>query len=132
MLANSTCILCPTSLLSEDPLLNGEFAAAFVQGIQGNDPKYLQAAATLKHFAVYSQEANRRSLSVEATSQDMEDTYLPAFSVGIEVGKAEGLMCSYNAETYGNGLHNHSMPVPSCANRYLMNVLARGKWGFDG
>lgn len=59
-------------------------------------------------------------------------SYLPAFSVGIESGKAEGLMCSYNAETYGAGIHGNSTAVPSCANSYLLNGLAREKWGFDG
>lgn len=94
---------------------------------QGNDTKYLQAAACLKHFAAYSQETGREGFAATVSSQDMEDTYLPAFSVGIESGKAEGLMCSYNAETYGTGVHGNSTPVPSCANSYLLTDLAREK-----
>ena len=35
----------------------------------------------------------------------MEDTYLPAFQSGVEEGKASGIMCSYNAETYGEGIY---------------------------
>lgn len=62
----------------EDPTLNGEYAVAFVTGVQGNDTKYLKAAACLKHYASYSQETGREGFAAVATSQDMEDTYLPS------------------------------------------------------
>ena len=42
--------------------------------------------------------------------------------VGVERGKVSGLMCSYNSV---NG-------VPSCANDWLLNDVARGEWGLDG
>ena len=38
----------------EDPYLTGRMGSAFVRGLQGNDPKYLKAAACAKHFAVHS------------------------------------------------------------------------------
>jgi beta-glucosidase len=43
----------------EDPFLNGTLAAAFIKGLQGDDPKYWQAAALLKHFMANSNEDNR-------------------------------------------------------------------------
>ena len=43
----------------EDPFLNGTLAAAFVKGLQGDDPKYWQAAALLKHFLANSNEDHR-------------------------------------------------------------------------
>lgn len=72
----------------------------------------------------------------------MEDTYLPAFESGVKLGRAAGIMCSYNDETYGYGVYgNSTMPpstppqyngVPSCANKGLLTDLAREKWGFEG
>ena len=47
----------------EDPYLTGRLGVAFIKGIQGNDEKYLKAAACAKHFAVHSgPEAERHSL----------------------------------------------------------------------
>ena len=78
----------------EDPTINGEYAKAFVTGLQGNDPKFLKTAACLKHYAAYSEEQGRNSFPAVVTAQDMEDTYLPAFEVGVEQGKAASMMCS--------------------------------------
>lgn len=44
------------------------------------------------------------------------------FQTCVEKGRVSGLMCSYNAV---NG-------VPSCANDWLQNTIARGEWQFDG
>ena len=44
----------------EDPFLTGRMAVAYVRGIQGDDPRYLKLAATLKHFAVNNVEADRQ------------------------------------------------------------------------
>src|SRR5215831_12260291 len=38
----------------EDPVLTGRMATEFIKGIQGDDPKYLKAIATAKHYAVHS------------------------------------------------------------------------------
>eukprot|EP00937_MAST-01D_sp_MAST-1D-sp2_P005234 g5234.t1 len=141
----------------EDPTVNSEYAAAFVQGMQGTHPKYLKVSACLKHFAAYSEETSRDSFAANVTAQDMEppprhsltpgrsrafsslrtlqDTYLPAFQSGVEKGNASGIMCSYNAETFGYGIDGKGSQggaIPSCANKGLLNDLARGTWGFDG
>ena len=62
--------------------------------------------------------------------------YLPAFRAGVQKGNASGIMCSYNAETYGSGVYGPGAPdqhgaIPSCANKGLLNDLARAQWGFD-
>ena len=62
--------------LAPNPNRNGEYAVAFVTGVQGNDTKYLKAAACLKHYAAYSQETGREAFPAVVTSQDMEDTYV--------------------------------------------------------
>ena len=119
----------------EDPQINGDYVTQFVTGMQGTDKTYIKAGACLKHYAAYSEEAGRQGFAAVVTAQDMEDTYLPAFSVGVEKANAVGIMCSYNAETYGEGVFGAGTQggaIPSCANKGILNDLARGKWGFDG
>ena len=43
--------VCMRVCVSSDPTLNGKYATNFVQGMQGDDEKYLKVSATLKHFA---------------------------------------------------------------------------------
>ena len=64
----------------EDPFLTSKLGAAFVRGLQGDDKKYLLAAACAKHFAVHSgPEPSRHSDNFNPTPYDLWDTYLPAF-----------------------------------------------------
>ena len=56
------------------------------------------------------------------SSQDLIDSYLAPFQQCVEKGKVSGLMCSYNAI---NG-------IPACANKWLLQDVARDAWGFDG
>lgn len=119
----------------EDPTLNGEYAKQFVTGMQGDDEKYVKVSSCLKHYAAYNEETGRNSFAAMVTSQDMEDTFLPAFQAGVEDGKATSIMCSYNAESYGEGIYGTGTQggaIPSCANKGILNDLARAKWGFQG
>jgi len=107
----------------EDPFLTGKMAVAFVTGMQGDDPKYLRAISTPKHFAVHSgPEPTRHIRNVEVSNHDMEDTYLPAFRASVVEGKAGSIMCAYNRV---NG-------EPACANSFLLEHSLRGAWKFDG
>ncbi len=107
----------------EDPFLTARMAVAFVTGMQGDDPKYLQVIATPKHFAVHSgPEPSRHVRNVEVSKHDMQDTYLPAFRAAVVEGKAESVMCAYNRV---NG-------EPACTNTYLLEDQLRGAWKFDG
>lgn len=106
----------------EDPYLTGRLGAAFVRGLQGEDPEHLKAAACAKHFAVHSgPESLRHEFNAEASAQDMEETYLPAFKDLVDAG-VEGFMGAYN-RTNGE---------PCCGSRTLMVDLLRNKWKFDG
>ena len=107
----------------EDPFLTSRMAVAFVSGMQGDDPKYLRAISTPKHYAVHSgPEPTRHVRNVEASHHDMEDTYLPAFRAAVVEGKAGSVMCAYNGV---NG-------EPACANSFLLEHSLRGAWKFDG
>ena len=107
----------------EDPFLTGRMGVAYVTGLQGDDPKYYQAIATPKHYAVHSgPEPTRHFADVDVSKHDEVDTFEPAFRAAIVEGKAGSVMCAYNAI---NG-------EPACANQYLLQDQLRGKWGFQG
>ena len=116
----------------EDPYLTGEYAATFVDGFERNpdDPTHLQASACCKHYAANSMEMStvagvtwdRHNFDAQVSAQDLVDSYMLPFQTCVEVGHVSSLMCSYNAI---NG-------VPSCANDWLLQTVARESWGFDG
>jgi beta-glucosidase len=107
----------------EDPFLTARMAVAYVTGIQGDDPRYLKALATPKHFAVHSgPEADRHRWDSYVSAHDLADTYLAAFKAAITEGHAGAVMCAYNRI---NG-------VPACASPWLLTSTLRNSWSFDG
>src|SRR5688572_2717600 len=107
----------------EDPFLTAMLARAFVRGLQGEDPKYLKAAACAKHYAVHSgPEPSRHVDNFNPSVYDLWDTYLPAFKELIVKANVAGVMCAYNA------VNNQ----PCCANDLLMNDILRKQWKFTG
>lgn len=107
----------------EDPYLTSRLGVAFVKGLQGDDPKYYETIATPKHFAVHSgPEPERHRFNVTPSRFDLEDTYLPAFRATITEGKADSIMCAYNAID----------GVPACASPLLLKEKLRGAWKFQG
>ncbi len=106
----------------EDPTLTGRMAVAFIHGIQGDNPLLYKGIATPKHFVVHSgPEPLRHGFNVNVSPFDLEDSYLPAFRAAIVDGKADSLMCAYNAVD----------GAPMCASPLLQTRL-RGDWGFKG
>lgn len=107
----------------EDPFLTAMLGKAFVRGLQGEDPKYLKAAACAKHFAVHSgPEPSRHSDNFNPSAYDLWDTYLPAFKELIVNANVAGVMCAYNAVN----------TQPCCASDLLMNDILRKQWKFTG
>jgi beta-glucosidase len=107
----------------EDPFLTGQMGAAFVRGLQGNDPTYLKTVATPKHFAVHSgPESERHSFDVVVSAHDLADTYLPAFRSLVVDAHAASVMCAYNSID----------GAPACANTMLLQQKLKRDWGFDG
>ena len=107
----------------EDPYLTAILGDAFVKGLQGNDPKYLKAAACAKHYAVHSgPEPLRHVFNADVTAYDLWDTYLPAFEKLVVDSKVAGVMCAYNA----------FRTQPCCASDLLMTDILRKQWNFKG
>lgn len=107
----------------EDPYLTGRLGVAFVKGIQGNDKKYLKAAACAKHYAVHSGPENERhQFNAVVSKKDLRETYLPAFGELVREAKVEAVMGAYN-RTNGE---------PCCGSKTLLKDILRDEWGFKG
>jgi beta-glucosidase len=107
----------------EDPYLTSRLGVAFVESMQGDDPRYFKAIATPKHYAVHSgPESERHKFNVDVAPYDLEDTYLPAFRATITEGHAYSIMCAYNAID----------GTPACANTMLLQEHLRDAWKFPG
>lgn len=107
----------------EDPFLTAMMGTAFVHGLQGNDPKYLKAAACAKHYAVHSgPEPSRHVDNISPTDYDLWNTYLPAFKQLITRTNVAGVMCAYNA----------FKSQPCCGSDQLMIDILRNQWQFNG
>ncbi|QGH33644.1 glycoside hydrolase family 3 protein [Gracilibacillus salitolerans] len=107
----------------EDPYLSGKLGVAYINGIQGNDPKYLKAAACAKHFAVHSgPEELRHEFNAQVNKKDLYETYLPAFRDAVKDGNVEAIMGAYNAV---NG-------EPCCGSETLLEQILRQEWEFQG
>jgi len=104
----------------EDPFFNGTMAVAFIKGLQGDDPKYWQAAALLKHFLANSNENLRTSSSSDFDQRLFWEYYSVPFRMGFEDGGAKAVMASYNA---WNGTTMVVNPI--------LRSIVHEKWGVD-
>ncbi len=105
----------------EDPHLVGKLASALIRGMQGPDPFYLKAVASLKHFIGNNNEVGRADSSVSIDPRNMREYYLKAFELPFKEGGAQSMMTSYNAV---NG-------VPANLNPDV-NRVVKQEWGMSG
>jgi beta-glucosidase len=102
---------------SEDPLLSGKLAAAYVRGIQSR-----QVAACPKHFAANSQELRRMASDSVVDERTLREIYLAGFEIVVREAQPRAIMSSYNLV---NGVH-------ASENHWLLTQVLRREWGFDG
>ena len=102
---------------SEDAILSGMLAAAYVRGVQSRG-----VCACLKHFAVNNQEKRRMRMSAELDEQTLREVYLKGFETAVRLGRPKAVMSAYNRI---NGTY--------CSqNKKILTDILRGEWGFDG
>jgi beta-glucosidase len=104
----------------EDAFFNETLVQAFVRGLQGDDPRYWQAASLMKHFLANSNENSRDSSSSDFDERLWREYYSVPFRMGVEAG-SRAYMASYNKV---NG-------IPQAVNPSLRKVTV-DEWGQNG
>lgn len=102
---------------SEDPVLAGELAAGYINGLQ-----HLGVKACLKHLAANNQEYDRLVVSVEIDERTLREIYLKPFEIAVRKSNPASVMCAYNKV---NGIW--------CSeNKYLLKDILKNEWRYDG
>jgi beta-glucosidase len=104
----------------EDPFFNGTMAVAFSRGLEGDNPKYWQAAPLLKHFLANENENGRNYTSSNFDERLFWEYYSVPFRMAFTEGGAKAVMASYNA---WNGTAMAVNPI--------LRSIVIDKWGVD-
>ena len=102
---------------SEDPLVTGKIAAAYINGVQSQG-----AGVSAKHFAVNSQETDRTSVDERVSQRAARELYLRGFEIAVRESNPWTIMASYNKVNGTFSMGNHD----------LLTSILRDDWGYKG
>jgi beta-glucosidase len=105
----------------EDPYFVGKMSVGLIKGLQGDNPRYLLTASTMKHFLANSNEDGRTSSSSDFDERNLREYYLVPFQMGIQEGNAQSFMASYNAVNR----------IPDTVSPFIRDIVEK-EWKFDG
>ena len=102
---------------SEDPVLSGEMAAGYINGVQS-----LGVGACIKHFAVNNQETDRLTISVDIDERTLRELYLRPFEIAVKKSNPASVMCALQRVN----------SVLCSENKFLLNDILKEEWGYAG
>lgn len=109
-------------VFGEDPFHVGTLSAAFVRGLQGDDPRYLKTASLVKHFLANSNEDGREYTTSDFSERLWREYYAKPFEMAIVDAKAPAMMAAYNAVN-GTPAHVHPMLRDTVMNEWKLDGI---------
>ncbi|MCL1044270.1 glycoside hydrolase family 3 C-terminal domain-containing protein [Shewanella electrodiphila] len=103
--------------MGEDPYLAATLVVPTVKAIQAND-----VGATVKHYALNTQELNRTGVNAKPDERTLREVYLPAFEAAVKEANVHAIMGAYNEFRGTNANQSH----------HLIKTILKGEWAYEG
>ena len=102
---------------SEDPVLSGELAAAYINGVQSQG-----VGTSLKHFVANNVETQRMYMNSDLDDRTLNEIYMTPFEIAVRKAQPWTVMACYNRV---QGVYGTQSPL-------MLTQKLKQEWGFEG